>query len=67
METKKEVEDKIKDILNEYVKKEHPPLFQIIIDYKTDNRNGIDNKLNLKDANVAEVIKVELIDHKFYI
>lgn len=64
---KTETEDKIKDILNEYVKEEHPPLFQIIIDYKTDNRNGIDDKLNLKDANVAEVIKVELIDHKFYI
>ena len=64
---KTETEDKIKDILNEYVKKEHPPLFQIIIDYKTDNRNGIDDKLNLKDAKIIEIINIELIDHKFYI
>ena len=64
---KTETEDKIKDILNEYVKEKHPPLFQIIIDYKTDNRNGIDDKLNLKDAKIIEIINIELIDHKFYI
>ena len=63
----KEAEDKIKEILNEYVKEVHPPLFQVRIDYKTDNKNGIDDKLNLKGANITEVINVELIDHKFYI
>lgn len=64
---KKKAEDKIKDILNEYVKEVHPPLFQVRIDYKSDNKNGMDDKLNLKDAKITEVINVELIDHKFYI
>ena len=55
---KTETEDKIKDILNEYVKKEHPSLFEIKMDYKTNNKNGIDDKLNLKDAKIIEIINI---------
>lgn len=58
---KKEVEDKIKDILNDYVKNANPFIFQIRMDYKTDNKNEYET-LNLKDAKITEIIKIELIE-----